>query len=326
MAGHSRSLGGLLAIFLLWALSAAPQTTSVSGQVIDAAGVQWKNGTYSFTFRPNPTNPGPYRQSGAPFNSGQAINGSLDATGSFAAVAVADNNTVFPGGSQWTVQVCPAATASNGCFSVNVTVTGATQTITSSLTPPAVQVAVNQPPVGYSAYNDAEIVGAKQGSFYTNLTDGLVHICSTTPPCVWTAQINTSGDNTWTNNQRFKGPIPWVDVTAGYGVRPVATVPSTTATMAAGSTTATLAAASTFQNGDGVVIYGAGATNTTPTPTAPTLTPSLASGPTGMGLVVTALSGTTTYNYQVVARRQNGGLTVASPVSTTAIGNPLGHI
>src|SRR3990172_7108052 len=66
---------------------------------------------------------------------------------------------------------------------------------------------------------------------------------------------------------RFKGPNPWLDVTR-FGARG-ATPFQTTATMGAASTTATLAAASNFQNGDGVVIYGAGATNTMSTPAAP---------------------------------------------------------
>ena len=120
-------------------------------------------------------------------------------------------------------------------------------------------------------------------------------------------------------NVTNKGPNPAYDITA-YGARAVYTQPQTTATMGAGSVTATLAGASTFQNGDGVVIYGAGATNTLATPGAPTVVPSQTAGPTGIGVVVSSAAAATTYNYQIVAVTKNGAVTAASTVGTTATG------
>lgn len=124
---------------------------------------------------------------------------------------------------------------------------------------------------------------------------------------------------------KFKGPNPYVDVTT-YGVRVVTynaapAIPGITASINSASTTATLSSASTFQNGDGVVIFGAGAAHAMATPGAPTVTPSVASAGTGTGLVVNGpAGGATTYNYQIIARDKAQGLTATSTVGTTASG------
>ena len=81
-------------------------------------------------------------------------------------------------------------------------------------------------------------------------------------------------------DSRWAAPSLNVDAT-NYGVRAVSpfvapAIAGITARINSGSSTASLSAASTFQNGDGVVIYGAGATNTMSTPAAPTVTPSVA--------------------------------------------------
>ena len=115
------------------------------------------------------------------------------------------------------------------------------------------------------------------------------------------------------------GPNPYTDVRR-YGVRAVTAVPSTTASVTSGLTSATLAAASTFQNGDGIVITGAGPAVTMTTPGAPTVTPVLTKGSLSTGEDVASLAGATTYNYQIVARDKQGGLTAASPVGTTTTG------
>ncbi|MBZ5528944.1 MAG: hypothetical protein LAN71_13715 [Acidobacteriia bacterium] len=135
-----------------------------------------------------------------------------------------------------------------------------------------------------------------------------------------------SGSPTFNANFTFKGPNPYVDATA-YGVRAVAqnaapAIPGVTAGINSASTTATLSVASTFQNGDGVVIFGAGAVHAMTTPGAPTVTPSVASAGTGTGLVVNGpAGGATNYNYQIVARNKSQGLTAASTVGTTAAGS-----
>lgn len=163
------------------------QTTSVSGTITDAGGVVWKNGTYSFTFTVSPQNPtANYLQNGVPFNKNTTISGSLDATGSLTGVAVPDNLTIAPSGNTWAVQVCPAATASNGCFKIQLTITGASQSITGQVIPPAIVVNMANPPNNPTAYFDNEILGARQGNFYYNLTDLSLHVCQL-PACTWQA-------------------------------------------------------------------------------------------------------------------------------------------
>ena len=91
-------------------------------------------------------------------------------------------------------------------------------------------------------------------------------------------------------DSRWAAPSLNVDAT-NYGVRAVSpfvapAIAGITASINSGSSTASLSSASTFQNGDGVVIYGAGATNTMSTPAAPTVTPSLSASETGSFLDV----------------------------------------
>jgi hypothetical protein len=150
-------------------------------------------------------------------------------------------------------------------------------------------------------------------------------------PIANTSGAQTNVSNTFTAAQNFdadihaKGPNPWIDVVR-YGARAINpnTPPQTTAATTASSPNVTLAAASTFQNGDGITIYGAGAANTMTAPSAPTVTPSIASHYTGTGLVVNAPNGAATYNYKIIARDKNGGYTAASTAGTTTIGGTLG--
>ena len=126
-------------------------------------------------------------------------------------------------------------------------------------------------------------------------------------------------------NVNFKGPNPYRDVTR-YGVRSTSSsvapaVPGITATINSSSSSASISAASTFQNGDGVLIFGAGVAHALSTPVISAVSPSCAAGPTGTRLVVNDPgTGSTTYNYQIVARNTAGGLTAASSVATTTTG------
>ena len=106
------------------------------------------------------------------------------------------------------------------------------------------------------------------------------------------------------------------------GVNPSTTpaAVSLTASIRRNSFTATISSASTFQNGDGVVIYGAGASHAMSTPRTPTVTQSIARVMTGAGDVVTGPTGATTYNYKIIWRDKAGGLTAASPAGTTTTG------
>lgn len=122
----------------------------------------------------------------------------------------------------------------------------------------------------------------------------------------------------------FTGPNPWID-TSTFNMRAVASVFSTTATCTSGSNVVTLGSASNFQNGDGIVLYGCGPTNVLSTPGSPTVTPSLQSGPDHIHDVANAASGgSTAYQYQIVARDKNGGLTAAGLAGATSSGWTLG--
>lgn len=169
---------------LLFAPALQAQTTNVSGTITDLGGQAWKNGTYSFFFVPAPINPqGPYRWNGAPFNTSQVISGNLDGTGSFTGAMVPSNTAITPSGTKWIFQACPAATTS--CNQVTLTITGATQSVTASITPPAIVLNLSNPLPGAAAYSDSEIVGARQGSMYFNLTDNSLHMCGGFPTCIW---------------------------------------------------------------------------------------------------------------------------------------------
>jgi hypothetical protein len=126
------------------------------------------------------------------------------------------------------------------------------------------------------------------------------------------AQTNVT--NTFTAPQNVdadlhvKGPNPMIDLArygAYYSTLPF---PTTTGSITAGGTTLTLASAQDFANGQGVVVWGAGALPTISTPPAPTVTP------TGI------LNGSTTYSYQVIAEDYYGGLTTASAAGSTTVG------
>lgn len=125
-------------------------------------------------------------------------------------------------------------------------------------------------------------------------------------------------------NIAFKGPNPHVSVTR-YNVRSTATnvapmIPGITANCTSGLPAVALSSASTFQNGDGVTLFGCGAAHSMTTPAAPTVTPSVSSSLTGTGNDVNGPTGATTYNYKIVALNGPGGFTAASAAGTTATG------
>jgi hypothetical protein len=125
-------------------------------------------------------------------------------------------------------------------------------------------------------------------------------------------------------NTVFKGPNPYVDI-AAYGGRAVSASgtpgnPGCTATINSGLTAATLSSACGLITGDGIDIWGAGATNVLSTPAAPTVTPRIAQGSTGTGYVVNGPAGATSYAYEIVAFDAGEGVTAASAAGTTATG------
>jgi len=120
-----------------------------------------------------------------------------------------------------------------------------------------------------------------------------------------------------------RGPNPGgVDIRR-FGARAInpSAIPSPTTTITSGTSAAVISANTGLQIGDGFAIPGAGAAQTMTTPTAPTVTPSCAAGPTGLGFTVPAGAGSTPYAYSAALRDQGQGLTAASPNGTTSTGN-----
>lgn len=170
------------------------------------------------------------------------------------------------------------------------------------------------------------------GYFYVSLTNGNLNNTPALGSTNWQRIASLPTDNTWTTNNRFKGPIPFVDLST-Y-TRPINTNGcSTTATINIGTpTTATLASGACFQveNGfnDGITIWGAGPTITITSPAAPTVTPNtISSGGINLGggnytpnTVVNGAAGSSTYSYIIVAFDQFGGYAAPSAATTITTG------
>lgn len=119
--------------------------------------------------------------------------------------------------------------------------------------------------------------------------------------------VNDNGATVKINrDQQNAGPNPHFDIRA-FGGYISASPPTTTGSVTGGSSTLTINAAGDYANGQGIVVYGAGAATTLTTPGTPTATPNL-------------LNGSTTWNYKVIAEDYKGGLTAASAVGTTTTG------
>src|SRR5712664_1441330 len=156
-------------------------------------------------------------------------------------------------------------------------------------------------------------------NLYTKTTDKRLYYKDDTGaeigPIASGSGAQTNVPNTVTAQQNFdanfeaKGPNPYFSL-ARYGGYGSATnpPPSTTGSINSGSTALTLASAQDFANGQGIVIYKAGAATTLTTPGQATVTPAY------------LLNGTTTYTYQVIAEDRQGGLTAASTVGQTTTG------
>jgi hypothetical protein len=189
------------------------QSTTVSATVTDAGGQVWFNGTYSFSFKVAPSSPtAQYFWNGAPFSSSQTIAGNLNGSGHFS-VSVPANASITPSGSTWILTVCPAATATNGCYSLPFAFATGSQDISSAVIPPAVQVSMANPPAGAAAYADSEISQPRTGSTYFNLTDSTIHACSGFPACSPWLSISGAGgsllpsNNTWTGTNTFTNTV-----------------------------------------------------------------------------------------------------------------------
>lgn len=130
-------------------------------------------------------------------------------------------------------------------------------------------------------------------------------------PIANTSGAQTNVVNTFTATQNFdadvhaKGPNPHFDLARYGGYAVSGTPPSTTGSITSSSTTLTLAAAIDFANGQGIVIYKAGANTTLVTPTAGSVVPG--------GIT----NGVTSHSYAVFAEDFNGALTASASAGST---------
>ena len=191
--------------YLACAFVASAQSTTVSGTVTDAGSQAWLNGTYSFTFQPNPQYPtGPYTWTGGTLNT--TISGSLNGSGAYS-VSIPSNSAITPAGSTWILTVTPNA-SSNSFSTPRTTITGGTQTL--NVTPPAIAINWSLPPgPALSAYADSEITGTlPPGAEYFNTTSLLTRVWNGS---AWNNQGSGSGSG----------------VTSVTGTSPIVATPTT---------------------------------------------------------------------------------------------------
>jgi hypothetical protein len=113
-------------------------------------------------------------------------------------------------------------------------------------------------------------------------------------------------------------PDLWADIRQ-FGA--YETYSNTTATTTSGRPTLTLASAQSFKNGEYVTVYNAGPKDCTSGVGTVRLTPSLNAG--GFNTVA-ARTGSSSFNYKVIAAGKFGCYTAASAAATTSGGNALG--
>src|SRR5579859_3184146 len=164
-----------LVVLLLLAADAVAQTTVVTGTIQDSTGQAYTYGTWQVSFHPNGFMPTQYLLNGQPFT--QLYTGTMDVNGLFS-VTIADNSQITPSGSQWDFQVC--ANTNTPCSTVILTISGASQDVSSAINSQLGQLGVkldpnpNVRPFG-KAYQDSEILFPMEGIVYYNVLDSCLH-------------------------------------------------------------------------------------------------------------------------------------------------------
>lgn len=191
-----------LFLFALLAPLAMAQSTTVSGSVTDTGAQTWNNGTFQFTFVPNPAYPNvTYTWTGGvlPTN----ISGVLNGVGAYSA-SIPSTSAISPIGATWVATFCPLATWA--CYTTaSTTVQGPTQTL--NATPPAIAINLVNPPASIMrAYSDSEIAAAVIASQYYNLTTAGYRYCSA---------VSGQTCTTWNNLTGSGGTPSFAVVTSG---------------------------------------------------------------------------------------------------------------
>lgn len=134
------------------------QSSTVTGQVTDAGGQSWNNGTIVATFVPNVNFPfGPYTWTGGTFGNAQkTVSGTLTNTGSYS-ISIPSNTAITPGNTQWLITVYSATTPQFTSSQI-ITVTGSP---TVNFTPATISTGAA---VGVIVYSTTEISTAVIGN------------------------------------------------------------------------------------------------------------------------------------------------------------------
>lgn len=178
MAMRFLKMTSRIAVLILFcSVAAHAQSTTVSGTITDSNGQAFIGGTYNIVFYSNGLPP-PFNWNGSVLSQYTSFSGVLDGTGSFSGVSVPSSNYITPTGTAWTFTVCPNSTSP--CYSQIIPVTGSTLSVSSLISPPAIQMNIT-PFVRFTAYSDSEVVGGVKGSQYFNLTDNTIHACIALP-------------------------------------------------------------------------------------------------------------------------------------------------
>jgi hypothetical protein len=286
-----RKISLLLAFLFMGAIPAFGQvtTTSVSGTISDANGQAFVSGTWSAVLIAASGGTGqPFVCGGVTLSSSQVQqSGNLDSSGAFTATMVS-NSCISPSGSLWQFTFNPAATSAP--YIQSVFIFGTSQSLTSSITPPAITVNNNQ--VFTIAYTDGEVFGFKEGSFYWNVLTPALRVYHSG---AWTT-VGGGGGGSGVTSIATTGPITGGPITTtGTLACPTCGVTGSPLSQFAATTSAQLFGVLTNPTGTGFAVFGTSPTLVTPalgTPTALVLTN--ATGLPNAGLVNTG----TTVNSQ----------------------------
>jgi hypothetical protein len=293
----------LLAIaFILLAIPAFGQSTTVSGQITDAGSQAWSAGTFQFLFVPNPQYPASqYTWTGGAFNPNQPITGTMNGSGAYS-VSIPSNTAISPINSQWLVKFCPQANPAQCYTTAAVTITGSTQTL--NATPPAIQV---QPGALSVAYSDSEIVGFVEGSIYWNVTIPALRIYD---QGAWVTAGGGGGGG---------GTVTSVSCVSGCTVANPTTTPAITVT-AGGSGTVT-----SFSSGNLSPLFTTSVATATTTP-AQTFTASTAAQNSFLAGPSTGGTGAYSFRSIVIGDLPTSGATAGSYTNSNVTVNAQGII
>ena len=210
-----KKLIGVLVLLIAATVSAHAQFTTVTATVTDPNGIPYAGCNGSVSFVPSPTATQQPTLSGSLFQTSLVVN-QCDATGTFT-IIVADNNQVTDGHapgqqvSQWKFDIC--ASDKKTCFSANVTITGATQNISTTiqlaaaLLPPSLSSMVAGVSIAsFGARADSGITD--NTTIINNAIAGLPDGVTLSFPCTGGGYYGVTGQIVFKGHHKYQGPSP----------------------------------------------------------------------------------------------------------------------